>query len=81
MALGRWQRFAPRYTHYVTQLVPILLEIENEQEVPRTVPSRIGTVARIASTKKPEITTGPLLGSGLKVCLISSRRPYLSGFS
>jgi hypothetical protein len=46
-----------------------------------TVPNSTGTVAKTASTKNTEMTTGPLLGSALKMWFISSRCPYLNGFS
>lgn len=74
----KWSKFAPRPAHFI---MSAYLSNNKERRVRLTVPSRTGTDARIASTKKIEMITGPLLGSALKMWCISDSLPYLNGFT
>ena len=68
---------APRYAHCLWSVNSFGVE----KGVRRTDPRRTGTVANTARTKNIEMILGPLLGSGLKMWLISANFPYLNGFS
>ena len=69
---------APRYAHCSSVSKYYVIDMELGEP---TAPNRTGTVASTAPTKNSEIINGPLLGSALKMWLISGSFPYLNGFS
>jgi hypothetical protein len=70
---------APRYAHCITHISKESVIDLDFGEL--TAPNRIGTVAKTVPTKNSEIINGPLLGSALKMWLISGSFPYLNAFS
>jgi hypothetical protein len=75
-------RLAPRYAHcQIFISIYSIVFMLSKLEIELTAPSKTGTVAKMASTKNTLMIIGPLLGSALKIWLISSSFPYLSGFS